>query len=110
VERHIEIELCEPQPFIFGANGHLGVTDGSTVWIVVVTEEAMHATSRAAEASLQTLVRHAALYREMAEALIARGRDQDGKVWIFEGDVAERENSAAGGAIIDGSGHTRILF
>jgi hypothetical protein len=21
MERHIEIELCEPQPFIFGANG-----------------------------------------------------------------------------------------
>jgi hypothetical protein len=87
------------------------VTDGSTVWIVVVTEEAMNATSRAAGASLQTLVRHAAVYREMAEALIARGCDQDGKVRIFEGDVAERENSASGGAIIDdGSGHTSILF
>jgi hypothetical protein len=55
-----------------------------------VTEEATRAAAEASGASLQTLVRHAALYREMAEALIARGRDRDRKVWIFEREVLER--------------------
>ncbi|WP_280949660.1 hypothetical protein [Pseudorhizobium pelagicum] len=33
----VDLVLCEPAPFLFGANGHFSVTDGSSVWIVVVT-------------------------------------------------------------------------
>ncbi|WP_105416398.1 hypothetical protein [Neorhizobium sp. T25_27] len=83
----VEIELCEPSPFLFGENGHLGVTDGTSVWIVVVTREAMIATADPPEASLKRLVRYADVYRDMAEVMLARGDGDDGKVWIFEKDV-----------------------
>jgi hypothetical protein len=45
METFREIELCEAAPFMFGENRHLGVTDGASVWIVVVTCEAMGATA-----------------------------------------------------------------
>lgn len=92
----LHLELCEPEPFLFGENGHLGVTDGTSVWIVVVTQEAMKATAGPAEASLKRLVRYAELYREMAEAIIARGQDQAGKIWIFEKDVIARRAGRQG--------------
>ena len=88
-----EIELCEPAPFLFGENGHLGVTDGTSVWIVVVTREAMMATADPAEASLKRLARYADLYRDMAETMLARGEGQDGKLWIFEKDVIARRST-----------------
>ena len=84
---HIEVELCEPSPFIFGENGHLAVTDGETVWIVVVTEEAMKATADPPAASLKRLARYANFYRDIAAAALARGEDGDGKIWIRERDV-----------------------
>lgn len=87
MDTFVHLELCEPAPFLFGENGHLGVTDGTSVWIVVVTQESMRATADPAEASLKRLVRYADLYRDMAEAIIARAQDQDGKIWIFERDV-----------------------
>jgi hypothetical protein len=90
METFKEIELCEPSPFVFGENGHLGVTDGTSVWIVVVTCEAMRATATPPEASLERLVRYAGLYRDMAEATINRHEDQNGKVWIFEKDILAR--------------------
>jgi hypothetical protein len=83
----IELELCQPTPFLFGENGHLAVTDGETVWIVVVTEEAMKATANPPDVSLKRLARYARYYRDMAAAAIQRGEDQNGKVWIFEKDV-----------------------
>ena len=83
----IELELCKPAPIIFGENGHLAVTDGKTVWIVVVTQEAMKATANPPDASLKRLARYARYYRDMAAAAIQRGEDQNGKVWIFEKDV-----------------------
>jgi hypothetical protein len=85
-----ELELCEPLPFIFGDNGHLGVTDGTSMWIVVVTCEAMRATAKPPESSLKRLARYSDLYRSMAEAAIERQEDSDGKVWIFEKDIVER--------------------
>jgi hypothetical protein len=83
----IELELCEPRPFIFGENGHLAVTDGETVWIVIVTQEAMMATANPPDASLKRLARYARHYRDMAAAAIRRGEDYNGKVWILEKDV-----------------------
>ncbi|TCL63713.1 hypothetical protein [Rhizobium sp. BK251] len=86
----LHLELCEPAPCLFGENGHLGVTDGTSAWVVVITQEAMKATAGPVEASLKRLVRYADLYRDMAEAIIARAQDQDGKIWIFERDVIAR--------------------
>jgi hypothetical protein len=40
-----EFELCEPAPFIYYENGQIAVTDGSSVWLVIVTCEAMKATA-----------------------------------------------------------------
>lgn len=40
-----EITLCEPAPFLFHENGQIAVTDGSTVWLVIVTCEAIKATA-----------------------------------------------------------------
>ncbi len=57
----IELELCEPAPFMFGDNGHLGVTDGERVWIVVVTCEALRATAQPPEATVNRLRRYAEL-------------------------------------------------
>lgn len=83
----IELELCEPPPFILGENGHLAVTDGKTFWIVVVTAEAMMATAHPPEASRRRLVRYSLQYRDMAAAAIRRGEGLNGKIWIFEKDV-----------------------
>jgi hypothetical protein len=93
----VEIELCEPAPFLFGENGHLGVTDGTSVWIVVVTREAMIATADPPEASLKRLARYADLYRDMAEAMLTRGEAQDGKIWIFEKDIIARRSPRRSG-------------
>lgn len=86
----VDLVLCEPAPFLFGANGHFRVTDGSSVWIVVVTSEAMRATASPPEASLSRLVRFADVYLDMAERALSRGEDQDGKLWIFERHVLSR--------------------
>lgn len=93
------LELCKPAPFMFGENGHMAVTDGSEVWIVVVTEEAMKATAVPAEASLKRLSRHARRYRDLAAAALRRGDGVNGKVWVLERDVlaARRTHSFDGG-------------
>lgn len=82
-----EISLCEPVPFMFHENGQLGVTDGCSVWIVIVTHEAMAATASPPDDSLNRLVRYAEYYRALAAAAIERGEDFDGKVWIAEAAV-----------------------
>ena len=109
---HIEVELCEPSPFIFGENGHLAVTDGETVWIVVVTEEAMKATADPPAASLKRLARYANFYRDIAAAALARGEDGDGKIWILERDVlaspSPHRSKHAGGRIPRSPSHERI--
>jgi hypothetical protein len=91
----VELVLCEPAPFIFGVNGHLSVTNGSSVWIIVVTCEAMRATASPPEASLKRLLLHADLYVEMAEGFLARGEDEGGKIWIFERDMLARLRAAS---------------
>jgi hypothetical protein len=88
----VELVLCEPAPFIFGVNGHLSVTNGSSVWIIVVTCEAMRATASPPEACLKRLLLYADLYVEMAEGFLARGEDEGGKIWIFERDILARRN------------------
>lgn len=82
-----EIELCEPAPFIHYENGQLAVTDGSMVWMVIVTCEALKATALPPEKSLRRLVRFAEFYRDLAAAAIRRGEDVDGKVFVRESDV-----------------------
>jgi hypothetical protein len=82
-----EVMLCEPAPFLFYENGQLGVTDGCSVWIVIVTREAMAATASPPETSVRRLVRYAEYYRDLAAAAIDRGEDVDGKVWITEATV-----------------------
>ncbi|MBW9089735.1 hypothetical protein JNB91_18095 [Rhizobium wenxiniae] len=82
-----EIRLCEPAPFIYFENGQIAVTDGSSVWLVIVTCEAMKATASPPEKSLRRLVRYAELYRDLAAASIRRGEELDGKVWVRESDV-----------------------
>lgn len=82
-----EIELCEPAPFLYYENGQVAVTDGTTVWLVIVTCEAIKATARPPEKSLQRLVRFAGFYCDLAAAAIHRGEDVDGKVFIRESDV-----------------------
>ncbi len=95
MQQTVKLVLCEPSPFIYGANGHIGVTDGSSFWIVVVTCEAMRETASPREASLKRLLRFADLYLAMAEAALSRGEDEDGKIWIFESDILARGNVAA---------------
>ncbi|WP_313606687.1 hypothetical protein [Rhizobium sp.] len=82
-----EIRLCEPAPFIYFENGQIAITDGSSVWLVIVTCEAMKATAAPPEKSLRRLVRYAEYYRDLAAANIRRGEDVDGKVWVRESDV-----------------------
>jgi len=82
-----EIRLCEPAPFIYFENGQIAVTDGSSVWLVIVTCEAMKATAAPPEKSLRRLIRYAEFYRDLAAAGIRRGEDIDGKVWVRESDV-----------------------
>lgn len=83
----IEVELCEPAPFLYYENGQIAVTDGTSVWLVIVTCEAMMATAQPPEKSLRRLVRYADYYRDLAAAAIRGGDGIDGKVWITEGDV-----------------------
>jgi hypothetical protein len=97
-----EFELCEPAPFIYYENGQIAVTDGSSVWLVIVTCEAMKATAPPPEKSLKRLVRYAEFYCGLAAAAIIRGDDVDGKVWVREADVL-----AARGSSSIHSGHVR---
>jgi hypothetical protein len=83
----MELELCEPAPFIYYENGQIAVTDGASVWLVIVTCEAMKATARPPEKSLRRLVRYAEYYRDLAVTAIGRGEDIDGKVWVTEAMV-----------------------
>lgn len=53
-----EIELCKPLPFIFGANGAFGITDGTAHGTVIVTREAMEASAILPDASLTRLSRY----------------------------------------------------
>jgi hypothetical protein len=82
-----EIEICEPAPFLYYENGQIAVTDGSTVWMVIVTCEAMMVTALPPEKSLRRLVRYANFYRDLAAGAILRGEDVDGKMFITEADV-----------------------
>ncbi|MEH6691096.1 MAG: hypothetical protein V7774_07930 [Pseudorhizobium pelagicum] len=91
-----DIQMCEPAPFLFGENGHFGVTDGVSVWTVVVTNEAMLATADPPAASLKRLRRYSALYRDVAEGMLTQGQDRDGKVWIFEKDIIARRPTSFG--------------
>ncbi|MGA1834708.1 hypothetical protein [Rhizobium wenxiniae] len=98
MQEETEIRLCEPAPFIYFENGQIAVTDGSTVWLVIVTCEAMRATAPPPEKSLRRLVRYAEFYRDLAAAAIRRGDDVDGKVWVRESDViAARQSNGVRG-------------
>jgi len=74
-----DIEICEPAPFIYYENGQIAVTDGASVWLVIVTCEAMNETASPPEKSLRRLVQYAPFYRDLAAAAIERGEDVDGK-------------------------------
>jgi hypothetical protein len=97
-----DITLCEPAPFLYHENGQLAVTDGATVWLVIVTCEAMKATASPAEKSLKRLIRYAEYYRDLAAAAIARGEDVDGKVWVTEAAVMSSKPHAL--TMADGTG------
>ncbi|PWE54426.1 hypothetical protein DEM27_20160 [Metarhizobium album] len=84
--RH-EIEICEPSPFIYYENGQIAVTDGVSVWLIIVTCEAMRATAPPPEKSLRRLVRFAEYYRDIAAAALHRGEDVDGRIWVTEAMV-----------------------
>lgn len=82
-----ELELCEPVPFLYYENGQIAVTDGTSVWLVIVTSEALKATANPPENSLRRLVRYAEYYRDLAAASMRKADGIDGKVWITEADV-----------------------
>lgn len=82
-----EFELCEPAPFLYFENGQLAMTDGTTVYQVIVTCEAMMATTSPREKSLRRLIRYAGYYRDLASAAIQRGEDVGEKVWVNEAMV-----------------------
>lgn len=82
-----EIRICEPAPVIYCENGQIAVTDGVSVWLVIVTCEAMKATARPPEKSLKRLARFAEYYRDIAAAALHRGDDVDGKIWVTEAMV-----------------------
>ncbi|TWF43355.1 hypothetical protein [Neorhizobium alkalisoli] len=82
-----EFEICEPEPFIYFENGQFAITDGSTVYQVIVTCEAMRATAPPPEKSLRRLVRYLGYYRHLAAAAIRRGEDVGEKVWVNEAMV-----------------------
>ncbi len=82
-----DYELCKPAPFIYFENGQLAVTDGSTVWMVIVTCEAMKATASPPVKSLYRLVRYADFYKDLAAAAIERGEVVDNRVWVQEANV-----------------------
>ena len=81
------LEICEPAPFIYYENGQIAVTDGTAVWLVIVTCEAMQASASPPEKSLRRLLRYADLYRRLAAEAIDRQEDVDGKVWVTEAMV-----------------------
>jgi len=89
-----EITLCEPAPFLYHENGQIAITDGSTVWLVIVTCEAIKATAPPPEKTLRRLIRYAEFYRDLAAAAIARGEDVDGKVWVTEAAVISSQPRA----------------
>ncbi len=91
-----KITLCEPAPFIYFENGQIAVTDGYSVWLVIVTCEAMKATAPPPEKSLRRLVRYAEFYRDLAASAIRRGEDIDGKVWVRESDVLAAQSTRSG--------------
>lgn len=80
----MELELCQPAPFIYYENGQIAVTNGASVWLVIVTCEAMKATAHPPEKSLRRLVRYAEYYRDLAATAIGQGEDFDGKVWVTD--------------------------
>ncbi|MCQ1855369.1 hypothetical protein [Neorhizobium galegae] len=82
-----DFEICEPAPFIYFENGQIAVTDRTSVWLVIVTCEAMKATAAPPEKSLKRLLRYSEFYAGLAAAAILRGEDIDGKVWVREADV-----------------------
>jgi hypothetical protein len=84
---HPEITLCEPAPFLYHENGQIAVTDGSQVWLVIVTCEAIRAAANPPEMSLRRLARFAKFFTDLAAAAISRGEDIGGKVFISESDV-----------------------
>lgn len=88
------ITLCEPAPFLYHENGQIAVTDGSTVWLVIVTCEAIKATASPPEKTLRQLIRYAKFYRDLAAAAIVRGEDVDGKVWITEAAIIASKSRA----------------
>jgi hypothetical protein len=90
-----EIELCEPAPFIYYENGQLAVTDGSTVWIVIVTCEALKATASPPVKTLYRLMRYADFYRDLAAAAIERGDAVENKVLVREADVLAAKSKLA---------------
>jgi hypothetical protein len=84
---HPEITLCEPAPFLYHENGQIAVTDGSQVWSVIVTCEAIRAAANPPEMSLRRLTLYAEFFTDLAAAAISRGDDIGGKVFISESDV-----------------------
>lgn len=54
---------------------------------MIVTCEAMKANTPLSEKSLRRVVCYAEFYRDLAAAVIRRGEDVDGKVWVRESDV-----------------------
>jgi len=83
----VEITLCEPAPFLYHENGQIAVTDGSQVWLVIVTCEAIRATANPPEMSLRRLTLYAEFFTGLAAAAISRGENIGGKVFISESDV-----------------------
>jgi hypothetical protein len=101
-----EYDLCEPAPFVYYENGQLAITDGSSVWMVIVTCEAMKATANPPVKNLYRLVRYAEFYRDLAVAAIERGEATDNKVWVHEADVLAAKSfgfhpAQAGSAVSD---------
>lgn len=84
---HTEITLCDPAPFLYHENGRIAVTDGSQVWSVIVTCEAIRAIANPPELSLRRLTLNANFLTGLAAAAISRGEDIGGKVFISESDV-----------------------
>ncbi|KQQ72406.1 hypothetical protein ASF70_12800 [Rhizobium sp. Leaf321] len=84
---HPEITLCEPAPFLYYENGQIAVTDGSQVWLVIVTCEAIRAVASPPEMSLRRLALYAEFFTDLAAAAISRGENIGGKVLISESDV-----------------------
>jgi hypothetical protein len=108
-----KINLCEPAPSLYHENGLINVTDGSHVWLVIVTCEAMKATATPPDRSLRRLVRYAAFYRDLAATVIMRGQDVDGKIWVTEAAVTSSvlpgSQGARGGPSRHGEGNLKIL-